>query len=72
MLYEVALKGAYRKKRYVLGYVDMEKKPDIETALNAIGWHYYDTRACDHKTYMDKNENLIVDYQVSIRKAVFK
>ena len=66
--YEVALKGAYRKKRCILGYMESDKKPDIDTALNAIGWQYYDTRAFDHRTFTDNNGNLIIDYSISIKK----
>ena len=61
--YEVALKGAYRKKRVVLGEVELDSA-NPEAALMALGWKFYEERL--DKCYM-KDNILICLRQVSVR-----
>lgn len=61
--YEVALKGAYKKKRVVLGEVELDSA-NPETALTALGWKFYEQRL--DKCYM-KDDALICLRQVSVR-----
>lgn len=61
--YEVALKGAYKRKRIVLGYVELPSA-NTEAALTALGWKFYEERL--DKCYM-KNDVLICLRSVSLK-----
>ena len=68
MLYEIARKGAYRRKRCVLGYAEFDKKPDVDTAMKAIGWRYFDTRLTG-RLYANADDFLVDEFSISIRKT---
>ena len=65
MKYEVAIKGRFRKKRVVLGYVDLDEK-NVEKALNALGWKFYEQRL--QRLFINDSGDLIVADHISLKK----
>ncbi len=66
MFYEVAIKGRYRRKRVVLGRVDLNPSGvSADSALEALGWSYVDDRL-GHR-FFEKNGYLVRLDDISVR-----